>query len=651
MKQPQHVDGKRPSVLVSSTVCGVRFLQRKSRIILRKQATSEERLLRADELAANQSIYVYESPPTIPNVAFIKGPYSKLPGQTPSLRFKIKVALVSIKILANNYRINGKIFEMVRVLSLLFHALSLDLSSPANLDVFANKFSEESKASHEKAFLDLETKFAAAREGSTLFEEKSPILAPYRALYRVLKAPMVANVFLEDRVFARLRVAGYNPMSLFRVHQNTLPFQIPAETVLNLNGDTFEAALKDDRIYALDFQNLSSVAQDPTSEKVLIAAQALFHLPSTDTNLLPIAIRLVSTDEIIMAPTLINMKTRALSRDARWDIAKHALNCCDAIHHELIAHLGKTHLLIEPFVAATMRQLPSCHPIHALLAPHFEGTIFINERASQNLVAPGGDVDRIFAGEISDVMKWCSKQVLNTRFNQCFPDVDLKQRGVDDSRLHFPYRDDALAHFNALLAWVRSYLEYFYKSDEDVVQDEELRAWVDEITALERGRVKDFGDHGNSKIVTLNYLVRAIAFLIFTASVQHAAVNFPQLSLMSYAPALAGALWGPLPSSGQVCDVNTWMTLLPSPKIAMEQIDILGVIGAVYYTRLGHYRKRQFSDTLNSCASWPTPIREAHNRYLKTLKDIDQTIVKRERKHDLKYDYLRPRNIPQSINI
>ena len=48
-----------------------------------------------------------------------------------------------------------------------------------------------------------------------------------------------------------------------------------------------------------------------------------------------------------------------------------ALNTCHAVHHELISHLGRTLQLIEPFVAATRRQLSKCHPLYKLLSPQF----------------------------------------------------------------------------------------------------------------------------------------------------------------------------------------------------------------------------------------------------------------------------------------
>ena len=49
--------------------------------------------------------------------------------------------------------------------------------------------------------------------------------------------------------------------------------------------------------------------------------------------------------------------------------------------HELISHLGRTHLLIEPFAVATKRVLPKSHPVSLVLLPHFVGTILINHAA------------------------------------------------------------------------------------------------------------------------------------------------------------------------------------------------------------------------------------------------------------------------------
>ncbi len=51
--------------------------------------------------------------------------------------------------------------------------------------------------------------------------------------------------------------------------------------------------------------------------------------------------------------------------------------CCFSVH-EVVSHLGNTHVVMEAPMVALHRQLPKAHPVHALLAPHFEGTALIN---------------------------------------------------------------------------------------------------------------------------------------------------------------------------------------------------------------------------------------------------------------------------------
>lgn len=650
---------------------------------LPQQTTASEASARAAQLERSRALYQYESPPAIPGISFVKGPFANIPGEAPSRSYRLKIGISTARLLLNNIcSCNSMHFPQALyvALSTMYEAVSVDPENFSQLQAALNRVRQRlhtvadrisSKTDEQVAHRTMELMQYTRTHGSS-FEEMHQILQPYRQMYFMYSLPPVADVFMEDAVFARLRTAGFNPMSLFRVKDSEhLPFWVdhdflPCKDVVKSTADAVEQGL----IYAIDYSFIgafNSIPQPPSQGttaqsraelKRFIPSKALFAQAGRGKTLEAVAIQI--GDETVYPH----------ARDTRWEVAKMAVNTCDAVHHELIAHLGRTHLMIEPFIAATHRQLPRSHPIHTLLIPHFEGTVFINDTAARDLVAPGGDIERIFAGNITNIMTWTAKQVLSTKFNQLFPEVDLASRGLLNSSttlqgqqrqeeeernvLPFAYRDDALAHFDALYRWVYAYVTYYYPGgDSDVKNDTELQAWVDELTDDDKGKVQGFGDNGDGKIETLYYLARCLTLIIFSASVQHAAVNFPQKTLMAYAPAVAGAQYAHMSTTATGDDerahIEQWCQTLTPPRVAIDQLDILNLLGSVYHTQLGHYENDQFCDKAHR--RWPKPVRDAHAQYLEELGRIDRRIVEREQDETLKYHYLRPRNVPQSINI
>ena len=81
--------------------------------------------------------------------------------------------------------------------------------------------------------------------------------------------------------------------------------------------------------------------------------------------------------------------TPSAAADAQWgwEMAKLVVQVADGNYHELFTHLARTHLVIEAFAVATHRHLAQAHPLWALLVPHFEGTLFINDQAATSLIA------------------------------------------------------------------------------------------------------------------------------------------------------------------------------------------------------------------------------------------------------------------------
>ena len=316
----------------------------------------------------------------------------------------------------------------------------------------------------------------------------------------------------------------------------------------------------------------------------------------------------------------------------------------DGNYHELFVHLARTHLVIEAFTVATHRNLASIHPLNVLLLPHFEGTLFINNSAATSLIAEGGPIDQIFAGKISQSQASAGADRLAFDFYDNMPPNDFEKRGVANSMTlpDYPYRDDAMLVWNAIKQWASNYINIYYADDDAVKGDTELSAWVQAL--IDDGKVKGF-----KPIDSKDQLIDVVTMVIFTASAQHAAVNFPQSSIMTYAPAVSGALWGPTNPQGNT--EQGWLATLAPLNLASQQLDLLHLLGGVYYRMLGNYQSNHFP-----YGQWFTDARiigpgEALDKFKQSLLVVENQINSNNAKRQIPYTYLLPSKIPMSINI
>jgi arachidonate 15-lipoxygenase len=483
---------------------------------------------------------------------------------------------------------------------------------------------------------------------SALLEKTFPTghvtsLKDYEKLFQAIELPAIASTFQTDESFAYMRVAGFNPFTIERVAELDRRFPVTETQYQSVMGteDSLTAAGEEGRLYLADYKILEG-AVDGTFlqyQKYGYAPLGLFAVPrgaGPNRYLRAVAIQcgqIPSADNPVITPA---------SGHFAWLFAKTIFQISDALVHEPVAHLGRTHLFVGTFVIVTHRQLADNHPLSLLLRPHFEGTLAINDAAQLILIAPEGGVDKLLSFTIDNSRILAVKGIRDYGFNSAMLRNQLKQRGVDDPNLLpiYPYRDDALLIWDAIHAWSSDFLRLYYSTDEDVQNDTALQAWAAEAQAYDGGRVPDFGQE-NGRIQTLDYLVDAATLIIFTASAQHAAVNFPQKDLMSYAPALS--LAGYLPASTLNGDVTEqdYLNLLAPLDQAQRQLNLLYLLGSVYYNRLGEYPPEHFTDPRVS------PLLQA---FQEKLKQIETTIEHRNLSRPV-YPYLLPSRIPQSINI
>lgn len=471
-------------------------------------------------------------------------------------------------------------------------------------------------------------------------------LDAYRALFRTLAVPGIAWDFQDDGSFARLRVQGPNNMLIAAVG-DALPANFPLtakQYAAVVNGDTLDGALADGRLFLLDYRELAVLDPGTYGNLAKYAWQpmALFAVPPGGSSLVPVAIQCGQdpADWPIFTPS------PAADRLWGWEMAKLVVQVADGNYHELFTHLARTHLVIEAFAVATHRHLAEVHPIWALLVPHFEGTLFINEQAATSLIAADGPIDHIFAGTIASSQRAAADDRLAFDFWGKMLPADLAARGVGvaSALADYPYRDDALLVWNAIHEWARQYVGLYYASDADVTGDTELAAWAESLAG--EAKIRGFGP-----ITTRAELVAVCTMVMFTASAQHAAVNFPQKDIMAFAPAVTGAGWQAAPNGERGQSKPGWLAMMPPVALALEQLNVLELLGSVHYRPLGDYRSNSFP-----YPAWFQDPRVTGTEgplawFRAALANAEAEIVARNAQRLQPYPYLQPSLIPTSINI
>lgn len=468
-------------------------------------------------------------------------------------------------------------------------------------------------------------------------KEQARSLDDYADMFRIIGLPPISRDFQEDRVFAWMRVAGPNPLVIEKVTSDGLPDNFPVTGAMYTSvmpGDTLEAAIAEGRLYLANYEALDNLTAGTVDElpKFLYAPLALFAVEKATKDLLPVAIQAEQKPgpkNPIFTP----------NDSFNWMIAKTIVEMADGNYHETVSHLGRTHLFVEPFVVTTHRQLSTRHPLFLLLSPHFQGTLVINNSAVESLIAPGGVVDQVMAPTIEDVWKVTVEGVESFLVDDVMLPNTFKTRGVDNANElpNYPYRDDSMMYWEAIHDWVDAYVRIYYPSDDTLKDDAEAQRWFAELVAEDGGRVK--GLHGNPGSV--DYLIEVLTLVIYTGSVQHAAVNFPQYDLMSYVPNMPGAAYKARPEELEGATEQDFLATLPPMTEAMKQMNFLFLLGSVHYTTLGNYGLFHFRDR---------KVRAPLKAFRSRLKNIGD-IIELRNKERRPYKFLVPSGVPQSINI
>ncbi len=516
-------------------------------------------------------------------------------------------------------------------------------------------------------------------------------IADYAKLYPKLPKPAALTIERQawmpagepseqDWFFGYLQIAGFNTTQLLGVVPEVtagskavaLPdllkkFPITDAHFQSVSGNasiSLRTAAQDGRLFVVDYVTLDGAKTEALhgEQRYITAPIALFYWNDAPPPgyppggaLQPIAIQLAQRFDAEAAP-LYTPNNCAGGNDAnllKWRIAKYTVNVCSAIQHEAVAHLGDTHLIIEPMIVALHRQVSELHPLYKLLIPHFRFTININDDAIHSLIVPGGVVACNVGIAIESSLDMVSRAHRAWRWDAHVPTREFVSRGVDRCP-QFPFRDDTLLLWKAITDFVGAYLRIYYRNDEDVRDDAELQGFVYELTAPQYCAFQGLdglvatGDSGRPwRIDSLDYLIEMVSLILYTAGPRHASVNYAQYPLMSYVPSVGGSLYRPLPTRSTVLNsIDDCLPWYPPLDVALYGLTFEYLLTGVQYDTFGRYehnpRDPYFTDQR---------VQPIVAQLQDALAIIEIEIRKRNRDRPMPYPYQLPSQIPNSISI
>lgn len=331
-------------------------------------------------------------------------------------------------------------------------------------------------------------------------------------------------------------------------------------------------------------------------------------------------------------------------------------------------------MIEEAIIVATNRTIPEDHLLYELLSPHWFRTLALNAAARTVLVPAviarlagfGQSNDDAKTNRAMAMIDWSYK---NFNFQEKYVPNDLKKRGFDvDAPTGDKYKNYTYA-LNMYLLWgiirefVQSVLETKYTCDQDVDNDEHIKAWYTEIQT--KGQIATF-----PTIKTGDELIDAVTMCIHTASPQHTAVNYLQDYYYSFVPAKPPALCTPLPKDLETLQAYTEADLtaaLPigtdGPKwkdwlLAAQLPELLSYKVETRYNLLT-YAKSLYNVNKNRSISEnkkfnSQAIKEAAERFYSHLQDCKlafEWFSANQTKGNIEYKVLQPETTAVSILI
>ncbi|KAL1023803.1 hypothetical protein UPYG_G00046420 [Umbra pygmaea] len=478
-----------------------------------------------------------------------------------------------------------------------------------------------------KGFADSKKNWKNVDEIRKVFSGKRTIISDYVQIH-----------WKEDEFFGYQFLNGFNPMLIRRCSILPPNFQVTEEMAkASLRGsNSLLKELQSGNIFLLDYKKLDGLKANVINRKKHYMTAPLVLLYRTpDDKLTPIAIQLKqepADDNPIFLPT---------DSEYDWLLAKIFVRSADFQEHQLNVHLLRTHLLAEVFAVALLRNLPMVHPLYKLLIPHTRYTFQINVLARELLISNKGVFTQFAASGGEGMVEMLRRSMASLTYSSlCVPE-DIIARGLE-SVPNFYYRDDGLKLWSIIHKFVEGVLGFYYKSDSEVQQDQEVQNWIKDI--FDQGFLAQDSTGIPESFSTVLEFVKFVTMVMFTCSGQHSAVNSGQYDYGSWMPNTPITLQQPPPTTKGQSTESTMLETFPDVSTTAQGMSTMWLLSkqSCDFVALGQFPEEHFYE-LQPCMMI--------EKFQAELKDFSKAVNARNAGLPVPYTYLDPAVVENSVAI
>ena len=437
-------------------------------------------------------------------------------------------------------------------------------------------------------------------------------------LYRILGSPRVLKTWKDDTEFVRQRLQGINPVWISRCKD---PAQLLRQGLFpEVYARLMQVYRPEHPLYVVNYHELLHDIPTVTGRHL---APAIAFFECRHDQLYPLGIQLFSAEHggVWFHP----------DGSPGWVLAKMFFNSADLFVHESLTHLLWTHLYLENFWIATVRNLSDNHPVRKFLTPHFHFCLNANANSNQILLGENGIFAELFSAGREGTIRLFEKGEALWSLDWATLPALLARNDTHDLPGYL-YRDDGMLIWQAVEAYAGGYIHLYYPEQSALRQDPELAAWSAELDEFfGPGKIPPADSPAN-----LQSILSAILFSV----IQHTFVGAVQYEYIAYPPAMPPMLRIPVPATQEEVQEADILRALPT----LNQIHL--IVKATYafsmqYTVLG----RHLEDYHNDPAAKAVII-----AFQNKLKQAEALIRERDNNRAKPYQISRPEKIANSVS-